>query len=73
MGQPELADQSNVSPVGDVLVQTTIYRYGLRFTRAGGDVYVERVPAGGQINLGANAQWLNNLFDMWSTFDAPNV
>ncbi len=86
-------DQRNISNVGDVLVQTTIYMFssdnklysvqvdtpfatakdGLRITRYGSSISAERVPSGGPVNIASNPQWLNNLFDLWSVFGAPNL
>lgn len=89
-GAAVMKNQSNVSSAGDVLVQTTIYKFspqgkldtvqvdtpfatakdGLRISRTGGQPYVERVPQGGSVQVGA---WLNNLFDLWSVFGDPNI
>lgn len=46
---------------------------GLKISRDGGQLYVERVPSGGSLNISANTPWLNNLFDLWDVFGAPSL
>jgi len=90
---PVLQDRSNVSTVGDVLVQTTTYKYapstklesvevhtpfnqaadGMRLHRDKGQLFVERITDGSVVNITSGMKWLNDRFDLWTTFGEPNI
>lgn len=46
---------------------------GLKFNRDGESIDIERLPSGGSINLQADSRQLNNQYDLWSVFGAPNI
>lgn len=46
---------------------------GLKFNRDSESTDVERLPSGGSINLQTDSRQLDNQYDLWNVFGAPNI